>query len=106
MSKPTKKPVAEAAEVSAPEVQPVAPKESKADKGIATAIVEGLATSSAKKGMKISVDKSVVPRFSIVKNKEGEVMLRENETNVLSRIQLQSLEEKQASIQNQEVEEV
>jgi hypothetical protein len=74
---------------------------------IAQAITQGM--KEAKKGntIKITTDKSVVSRFSIVRSKStGEVMLRENETGVLSKIQLESIEEREASIQGQEVEEV
>lgn len=74
---------------------------------IAAAITAGLAAAKEDKSIKIVADDSVVARFTVVRNKEtGEVMLRENETNVLSRVQLESIEEKEASIQGQEVEEV
>jgi len=74
---------------------------------IAQAITQGM--KEAKKGntIKITVDKSVVSRFGVVRSKRtGEVMLRENGTGVLSKVQLESLEEKEASIQNEEVEPV
>lgn len=74
---------------------------------IAAAITQGLRDAKGGKAIKISSDKSVVARFSVVRSKQtGEVMLRENETGVLSKIQLESIEEKEASIQGQEVEEV
>ena len=74
---------------------------------IAAAITEGLKGASGRKGFKISADSSVTPRFAVVKSKQtGEVMLRENETGVLSKVQLESIEEKEASIQGQEVEEL
>lgn len=73
---------------------------------IAAAIRDGLASSKEDKSIKIVSDDSVVPRFSLVKNKQGEVMIRENETGVLSKLQLQSIEEKEASIQDQEVTEL
>jgi hypothetical protein len=73
---------------------------------IAKAIADGLAATKEDKTIKIVSDDSVTPRFSVVKNKQGEVMLRENETGVLSKVQLESIEEKEASIQGQEVEEV
>ena len=72
---------------------------------IAKAISEGLKESKGG-SFKLEADAGVEHRFAIVKSKQGEVMLRENETGVLSKIQLESLEEKEASIQNQEVEEV
>ncbi len=73
---------------------------------IAAAISQGLQASRDEKKIVISSDNSVTPRFNIVKNAQGEVLLRENETGVLSKVQLESLEEKEASIQGQEVEEV
>lgn len=85
-------------------------KEAKAEKPsegseIAAAIREGLKDGKEDKRIKITTDKSVVSRFSVVRSKStGEVLLRENETGVLSKVQLQSLEEKEASIQGQEVE--
>lgn len=72
---------------------------------IAAAITAGLAGAKEDKSIKIVTDDSVTPRFAVVKNKQGEVMLRENETGVLSRVQLESIEEKEASIQGQEVTE-
>ena len=74
---------------------------------IAAAISAGLKSASGKKTLKISSEKSVISRFSVVRNKKtDEVMLRENETGALSKVQLESLEEKEASLQNEEVEEL
>lgn len=74
---------------------------------IADAIRAGLEGAKEDKNIKIVGDDSVVPRFTVVKSKTtGEVMLRENETGVLSKVQLESIEEKEASIQTEEVEEV
>lgn len=74
---------------------------------IASAIVEGLKATKEDKRIRIKSDRSVVSRYSIVRNKQtGEVMIRENETGLLSKVQLESLEEKEASLQNQEVEEL
>lgn len=72
---------------------------------IARAISEGM-KGATEKNFALQPDAGVEPRFSVVKNKQGEVMLRENESGVLSKIQLESIEEKEASIQGQEVEEV
>jgi hypothetical protein len=105
-----------AAEPEAPvaqeEVTPVAPAPAPAPvpnpgSEIAAAITQGM--KEAKKGntIKITVDRSVKSRFGVVRSKRtGEIMLRENETGVLSKVQLESLEEKEASIQNEEVESV
>jgi hypothetical protein len=72
---------------------------------IAAALVQGL--KDAKGGnFELKADEGVDPRFSLVKNKEGRVLIRENETGHLSEIQLKSIEEKEASIQDQEVEEL
>ncbi len=72
---------------------------------IAQAISQGLKDAKGDKTIKITVDKSVNSRFGVVRSKRtGEVMLRENETGVLSKVQLESLEEKEASIQGEEVE--
>ena len=73
---------------------------------IAQAISEGLKNATGKKGFEVVVDDSIEHRFSVVKNAEGEVMVRENETGVLSKVQLKSLEEKEASLQEQKVEEI
>ena len=72
---------------------------------IAAAISAGL--KDAKGGnFQLKPDEGVEPRFSLVKNKEGKVLVRENETGHLSEVQLKSIEEKEASIQDQEVEEI
>ena len=72
---------------------------------IAAAIAAGL--KDAKGGnFQLKPDEGVEPRFSLVKNKEGKVFVRENENGHLSEIQLKSIEEKEASIQDQEVEEI
>ena len=72
---------------------------------IASAIVEGMKNAGKGRPIKISADKSVQSMFSVVRSKRtGEVMLRENSSGTLSKVQLQSLEEKEASIQNEEVE--
>lgn len=72
---------------------------------IAQAISEGF-NNSKKDSFKLESDTGVESRFTLVKNKDGDVMLRENETGTLSKLQLQSIEEKEASIQGQEVEEL
>lgn len=96
-----------------PEVTPVvdpvvdapAP-ETNAGADIAAAIRDGL-KSVKEDNFVITADTGVEPRFSLVKSKEtGEVLLRENESGQLSKIQLESIEEKEASIQDQEVEEL
>lgn len=82
------------------------PKQSEGSE-IASAIREGLKGNKEDKRIKITSDKHVKSMFSVVRNKDtGEVMLRENSTGVLSKVQLESLEEKEASLQNQEVEEI
>ena len=86
------------------EVKPVEVKSEGSE--IAQAISEGLAKATGKKGFEVTVDDSVDHRFSVVKNAEGEVMVRENETGVLSKVQRKILEEKEASLQGQKVEEV
>jgi hypothetical protein len=77
---------------------------------IARAIAEGLkgAVDAAKdkKNIVITADPSVTPRYSLVRNKQGEVLLRENGSGTLSRLQLESIEEKERSIQGQEVTEI
>lgn len=91
----------------APELTPVAKPAKEAEGSeIARAIAEGLKTVVGQKNFVIAADKSVDPRFTVVKNKQGEVFVRENATNRLSKVQLQSLEEKESSIQGQEVTEV
>lgn len=73
---------------------------------IATAIAEGFKRSKDD-NFTLQGEPGVDPRFTLVKNKQtGEVMIRENETNTLSKIQLLSLEEKEADIQKTEVEEL
>lgn len=73
---------------------------------IAAAITEGIKSAVGEKNFVISADPTVEPRFAVVKNHQGEVMIRENATGHLSKVQLESIEEKEASIQNQEVTEV
>lgn len=101
-----------------PTAAPVAPKKSEtpaavaqsdisAAQAIGEAIAKGLADSKEEKKMVVSVDESVQPRFSLVRDQStGEVLTRENETGVLSQLQLKSLEEKQNDLQNRDVEEV
>lgn len=77
-----------------------------ANEGLATAIAEGFKRSK-NDSFELQAEPDVEPRFTLVKNKQtGEVMIRENETGTLSKVQLLSLEEKEASIQNSEVEEL
>lgn len=72
---------------------------------IAAAIAAGL--KDAKGGnFQLKADEGVDPRFSLVKNKEGKILIRENENGHLSEIQLKSIEEREASIQDQEVTEL
>lgn len=77
---------------------------------IANALREGLSSvaESSKKDEKFIVgsDPNVRHRFSVVRNKDGEVFVRDNEENSISAVQIQSLEEKDASVQNQDVEEL
>lgn len=73
---------------------------------IAAAIVEGLKQSKSD-NFALQAEPGVEHRFTLVKNKQtGEVMIRENETGTLSKIQLLSLEEKEADVQGTEVEEL
>lgn len=73
---------------------------------IASAIAEGFKKSKEDQ-FALQPEVGIDHRFTVVKNsKTGEVMLRENETGHLSKVQLLSLEEKEASIQGQEVEEL
>jgi len=73
---------------------------------IASAIAAGLKDAKGD-NFKLQADAGVEPRFSLVKNKNtGEVLLRENETGHLSQLQLKSIEEKEASVQDQDVEEL
>lgn len=70
---------------------------------MASAIRESAAS---EKNWTISADTSVDSRFTVVRNKAtGEVMLRENSNGHLSKIQLKSIEEKDADIQGAEVTE-
>lgn len=98
----------ENAETPAEVAQKDAAKTAEVNQGseIAAAIAAGL--KDAKGGnFKLQADEGVQPRFSLVKNKStGEVLLRENETGHLSQLQLKSLEEKESSLQDQEVEEL
>lgn len=74
---------------------------------IAAAIREGLSANKEDKRIKITSDKHVQSMFSVVRSKKtGEVMIRENATGVLSKVQLKSLEEKEADLQSEEVEEL
>lgn len=74
---------------------------------IAAAIVQGLNGAKEDKTIKITSDSNVEPLFSLVRNKQtGEVMIRENATRTLSKVQLESLEEKESSLQDTEVEEL
>jgi len=73
---------------------------------IATAIAEGFKRSKDD-SFTLQEDPGIEHRFTLVKNKQtGEVMIRENETGTLSKIQLLSLEEKEADVQTTEVEEL
>lgn len=88
----------------------VAPAPSKAaseGSEIASAIAKGMENVGKGRPIKISADKSVQSVFSVVRSKTtGEVMIRENSTGVLSKVQLKSLEEQEASMQNEEVEDI
>ena len=73
---------------------------------IAQAIVDGL-KASKDDNFELQAEPGVEHRFTLVKNKQtGEVMVRENETGTLSKVQLLSLEEKEADVQKTEVEEL
>ena len=73
---------------------------------IAAAIVAGL-KESKNDNFQLQPEPGVEHRFTLVKNKQtGEVMIRENETGTLSKIQLLSIEEKEADVQKTEVEEL
>lgn len=73
---------------------------------IAAAIVAGL-KESKNDNFALQAEPGVEHRFTLVKNKQtGEVMIRENETGTLSKIQLLSIEEKEADVQKTEVEEL
>ena len=85
----------------------VASQDLSAAAAIGEAIAKGLSDAKEEKKMVISTDESVVPRFSIVRDTTtGEYLTRENETGVISQLQLKSLEEKQADLQSRDVEEV
>ena len=74
---------------------------------IAEAIAKGMENVGKGRPIKISADKSVQSVFSVVRSRAtGEVMIRENATGVLSKVQLKSLEEQEASMQNEEVEDI
>lgn len=74
---------------------------------IGAAIAKGLADAKEDKKMVITADESVTPRFSLVKDKAtGEILTRENESGVLTKLQLKSIEEKQRDLQGLDVEEV
>ena len=72
---------------------------------IAQAIAEGFKRSK-EDSFELRADEGVENRFSLVENKNGEVMLRDNTDGTLSKLQLESIEEKEASIQDQEVTEL
>lgn len=80
------------------------------DSNIADAIIkgmQGISESGQKKDkFQFSSDRAVQHRFSVVRNKEGKVFIRENAVNVISPVQTESLEEKDAAVQSQEVEEL
>ena len=84
------------------EVTPVAKNEGS---DIAQAIAEGFKRSK-EDSFELRADEGVENRFSLVKNKNGEVMLRDNAEGTLSKLQLESIEEKEASIQDQDVTEL
>ena len=74
---------------------------------IAEAIAKGMENVGKGRPIKISADKSVQSIFAVVRSKvTGDVMIRENSTGVLSKVQLKSLEEQEASMQDEEVEEI
>ena len=84
-----------------------AQKSAEANQGsdIAQAIAEGFKRSK-EDSFELRADEGVENRFSLVENKNGEVMLRDNTDGTLSKLQLESIEEKEASIQDQEVTEL
>lgn len=86
-----------------PEETPAPAESGDIGKQIASAIVEGMNATKEDKRIKITSDPSVTSRFSVVKNAQGVILTRENETGELSEVQLKSLEEKKAEEQNQEV---
>lgn len=73
---------------------------------IAQAIRDGLAGQKDEKNIVISTDDSVTPRFTVGLGANGEPLIRENETGVISQVQLKSLEEKEADLQNAEFNEL
>lgn len=91
-------------EVKTPEATP----EAQTGNAIADAISTGLANAldSSKPKIKIETDPAVQSRFSIVKNSGGEIFVRDNSTSKLSELQLESIEEKNAAIQGEEVQEL
>lgn len=97
----------ETEEVVAPEVTPVVSKAASEGSEIASAIAKGMENVGKSRPIKITADKSVRSIFAVVRSKTtGDVMLRENSSGVLSKVQLQSLEEQEASMQDEEVEEI
>lgn len=92
------------AENAAPDAEATAATNHGSD--IAAAIVQGLKESKSD-NFTLQEEPGVEHRFSLVKSKDtGEVMIRENETGTLSKIQLLSLEEKENDVQKTEVEEI
>ena len=91
-------------EVKTPEVTP----ETQTGNAIADAISTGLANAldSSKPKIRIETDPTVQSRFSVVRNGNGEIFVRDNASNKLSELQLESIEEKNAAIQNEEVQEL
>lgn len=74
----------------------------------AAAIVEGMKAiaDGNKKKIKITVDRGIEHRFSVVKSKStGKIMVRENATGLISEVQMQSLEEKKSEQNAAEYEE-
>lgn len=107
-AKDTKEPTETAPEVDtvgAPDTRPSV--EASQGSEIAKAISEGMKSAGKGRPIKIVADGSIESRFAVVRNKQtGEVMLRENATGTLSKVQLKSIEEKEAEVQEQEVEEI
>lgn len=107
----TENPVSDEAAAAAPTEAPApeapAPDGSAAaGAAIAQAITEGIKGATEKKQIVITSDPNVVPRFSVVRNRAtGEFMVRDNESRVLSAVQLKSVEEKEAALQETDVEE-
>ena len=74
----------------------------------AAAIIEGMkaVADAGKKKIKITSDRGIEHRFSVVKSKStGKFMVRENATGLISEVQMQSLEEKKAEQNASEYEE-